>query len=135
LPLVERDRTALGRANACLGAEVVLGERVWDRQHKFRIRIGPLSLAEYQDFLPASSSSDGASKLDQLVAWVRTYCCFEFDWDAQLVLRDDVAPAALGRGGRLGWTTWLGARRLSGDAAELCLNAEAFVKRAGVPVQ
>jgi predicted component of type VI protein secretion system len=37
----------------------------------------------------------------------------------------------LGRGGRLGWTTWLGQRPHDTDADDLCLDAEAFV-RAGV---
>ena len=32
------------REGATLGAGAVLGGRVWDRQHKFRIRLGPLTL-------------------------------------------------------------------------------------------
>jgi predicted component of type VI protein secretion system len=38
---------------------------------------------------------------------------------------------ALGRAGRLGWTTWLGRRRAETDADDLCLDAEAFDERMG----
>ena len=46
------ERTRLGREGATLGSGTVLGSRVWDRQHKFRIRLGPLCLDQYERFLP-----------------------------------------------------------------------------------
>ena len=40
------------------------------------------------------------------------YLCFELDWDARLLLKQDEVPKlALGGGQRLGWTSWLGRRR------------------------
>jgi type VI secretion system protein ImpH len=137
LPLAVVDRTTLGRANARLGSEAVLGEQVWDRQHKFRISLGPLTLSSYRDFLPSAPLvGDHAPALDQLVDWVRLYLSFELAWDVQLVLRqNEVPPLVLGRGGQLGWTTWLGKRQSTEDAGDLCLNAEAFVTAAGVAVQ
>jgi type VI secretion system protein ImpH len=64
------------------------------------------------------------------VAWVRLYLCFELDWDVRLRLkRSEVPPLKLGAVGRLGWTSWLGRRRASTDADDLCLNAEMFVER------
>jgi type VI secretion system protein ImpH len=117
----------MARAHAALGTSAVLGSRVWDRQGKFRICLGPLSLTEYESFLP------GGVPLRKLVDWVRFYLSFELDWDVRLLLRKrEVPPLKLGRGGRLGWTTWLGERRTDADADELCLDAEAFVDRAGV---
>jgi type VI secretion system protein ImpH len=66
------------------------------------------------------------------VDWVRLYLCFELDWDLRLVLKDREVPRlTLGGGGRLGWTTWLGQRRGGTDAADVCLDAEAFVDREG----
>jgi type VI secretion system protein ImpH len=104
-----------------LGRGAVLGGRVWDRQHKFRIRLGPLTLARYEAFLP------GGSMLRQLVDWVRLYVNFELAWDVRLVLdRREVPALVLGRGARLGWTTWVGRRPADSDADDLCLNAEAF---------
>jgi type VI secretion system protein ImpH len=122
LQLLPSERTYLGRAGATLAGGAVLGESVWDRQSKFRIRLGPLDLTEYESFLP------GGERLRRLVDWVRLYLCFELDWDVQLVLRQHEVPSTrLGGGFRLGWTTWLGKRMLAADADDLCLAAEAHV--------
>ena len=133
--LGHRERTRLGREGAMLGAGAVAGRSVWDRQSKFRIRLGPLTLRQYEGFLPASPklrSSEGVPGghlLKQLVDWVRLYLCYELDWDVRLRLkREEVPPLKLGRGSRLGWTTWVGRRRGGTDADDLCLNAEAFVR-------
>lgn len=126
LPLGDRERTYLKRDGAVLGSGAVLGRRVWDRQHKFRIRLGPLTLKQYESLLP------GGVPLRQLVDWVRLYLCFELEWDVRLRLRKSEVPALrLGAGKRLGWTTWLGIRRVEADADDLCLHAEEFVDRAG----
>ena len=122
LSLSTAQRTFLSPDGASLGAGAVLGSRVWDRQHKFRVRLGPLTLQQYEGFLP------GGAPLRKLVAWVRTYLCFELDWDARLLLKQDEVPKlALGGGQRLGWTSWLGRRRRDTPADDLCLDAEAVV--------
>jgi type VI secretion system protein ImpH len=129
LHLEPADRTCLAREGAQLGLGAVVGERVWDRQHKFRLHLGPLTLAQYESLLP------GGVRIQQLVDWVRLYLCFELEWDVRLQLKQhDVPRLCLARGSRLGWTTWLGHRRVEDDAADLCLNAEALVvpMRAGV---
>jgi type VI secretion system protein ImpH len=124
LTLSAGDRTALSSGRAALGSGTVLGGRVWDRQHKFRIRLGPLTLDQYESFLP------GGAPLRKLADWVRMYLCFELDWDVLLLLeRDEVPPLMLGKRQRLGWTTWLGRRRSSTHADDLRLDAEAFIAR------
>jgi type VI secretion system protein ImpH len=136
LVLGPRERTYLGREGATLGTGAVVGGRVWDRQSKFRLVLGPLTLAQYESFLPAApkpAQSGGGEKLTQLVDWVRLYLSLELDWDVRLVLkRSDVPPLALGRRGRLGWTTWLGAPPPDADPGDLHLNAESFVTLSGV---
>jgi type VI secretion system protein ImpH len=121
-----RDRSFLAGAGASLGSGAVLGDSVWDRQHKFRIHLGPLTLAQYESFLP------GGSTLGKLVDWVRMYFCFELDWDVRLLLKAEEVPmVALGKGQRLGFTTWLGARESDESAGDLCLDAEALTHREG----
>jgi len=124
--LSRRERSFLSPDGASLGLGAVLGDSVWDRQHKFRIHLGPLTLTQYENFLP------GGRTLGKLVDWVRTYFCFELDWDVRLQLkREEVPMLALGGSQRLGFTAWLGDRLTDTDADDLCLDAEALVDRAG----
>lgn len=122
LTLQDQDRTRLGTAPATgtLGKTALLGGRVWSRQHKFRIVFGPLSLADYRRLLP------GGPSFHRLIPIVRNYAGDTLAWDVNLVLKqDEVPPTALGKQGRLGWTTWLAPRRKPTDAADLFLDASA----------
>ncbi len=126
LALAPRERTYLAREGATLGHGAVLGARVWDAQHKFRVQVGPLTLPQYESFLP------GGDRLGKLVDWIKFYLSLELDWDVRLILRhDDIPRLTLDRTRRLGWTTWLGTRRTTRDAADLCLNPETLVAKAG----
>lgn len=117
MQLRERDQSRLGRAR--LGTDTVLGRRVWDRQSKFRVHIGPMTLAQYQAFLP------GGSALPRLTDWVSFYTNGELAWDARLKLKhDEVPPLELARGARLGWTSWLGKRSNGRDTEDLVLDSE-----------
>ena len=130
LPKSELTRFAKNGAGLsnCVGSGVVLGRRVWDRQSKFRVCLGPLDLAQYESFLP------GGSALAKLVAWVRQYLCFELVWDVRLVLRRDAVPKTRpGQYGRLGWTTWLGNNIRTTDASNLVLDAERHMARQQKP--
>ena len=138
LRLAPRERSYLRRDGVSLGAGAVLGSRVWDHQSKFRIHLGPLTLEQYEAFLPAAppgrrSAHESGSLLKQLVDWVRFYLCFELDWDVRLTLEQQEVPRVmLGRSGQLGWTTWLGTRATASDADDLCLDGEWFATGAGV---
>lgn len=119
LPIPESERTRLGRKRgfATLGEDAVLGEKVWDCQSKFRLILGPLSLADYERFLP---NGRGYRKLRDLV---KLYIGVELDWDLQLVLKREEVPAAvLGQSMSLGWKSWLGTRHDQTDAGDMLLN-------------
>lgn len=45
---------SLGRANAILGGDALLGERVWQCNLRVRLFIGPLPAVRYQNFVPGS---------------------------------------------------------------------------------
>jgi type VI secretion system protein ImpH len=123
LPLSETSRCRLGETpdTGLLGLTAVIGERVWDCQHKFRIVIGPMRLEEFQRFLP------GQESLRRLVAWVRTYLGDELLWDVNLVIKkDEIPPLQLGAGAQLGWTTWLASQPLTHDADDLKLDAVTY---------
>jgi type VI secretion system protein ImpH len=121
MPLRATDRTRLGstgaRRSAALGVNAVAGSKVWDRQYKLRLHIGPLTLAQYRGFLP------GQSSLAELRDWMRQLVGFEMLWDVRLVLQGrDVPPLTLGRDAAVGRTTWLGRRDPSPDRGDLRLN-------------
>jgi type VI secretion system protein ImpH len=118
-----RDRVQLGEAsmNGCLGIDTVIGERVWQRQDKFRVSLGPLSLDEYEAFLPAGKS------FKALVALVRNYVGIEYLWEVNLILKKDEKPVTcLGKSGSLGWTSWLQTEQQIDHVDDLLLQVENY---------
>ncbi len=103
--------------NNALGKSVVIGERVWDVQSRFRVRVGPLDYAGFRRFLP-----DG-DRTRPLCELVRAYAGPQWDFDLQPVLRAAEVPwCRLGGDGadasRLGWNTWVRSRPLDHDASD-----------------
>jgi type VI secretion system protein ImpH len=100
-----------------LGVTTVVGSRVWDCQLNFRLRMGPMKLADLERLLPSGHS------FKRLRDWILNYAGEHYFWDAQLVLaREEVPEIQLGRAGRLGWTTWLKTKPFSHDAEDLILQ-------------
>ncbi|TMM54132.1 type VI secretion system baseplate subunit TssG [Sulfitobacter sabulilitoris] len=124
LELEPDDQWQLG-AGGALGQTTSIGNRVWTRNAKFRLVIGPVSLAEYQRLLP------GQPSMDRLAAVVRNYVGDALEYDVNIVLRAaEVPQAVLGQGTRLGQTSWLGARRAKSDANDLYLEPQQTLTRA-----
>ena len=100
-----------------LGETLIVGSRFWDCQLKFRIRLGPMTLAALHRLLPSGKS------FQQLKDWVLNYVGEEFFWDMQLVLKaSEVSQISLGQYGMLGWTTWLKTTPFSHDAEDVILD-------------
>jgi type VI secretion system protein ImpH len=119
LDIQSSDLTRLGETPRTgeLGCSAILGSRAWGCQHKFRILFGPLNLNEYLSLLP-----DGY-RLGQLISIIRNYIGDELSWDVNLMLKQAQVPSSqLGESTRLGWTSWLGERKVEKDADDLRLN-------------
>lgn len=86
-----------------LGLGVLVGDEVWDQQGRIRVRLGPLTRDQYEQFLPGRS---GHRKLEQLV---RFFTRDQIDFEAQLVLRKEEVPHCRldDEPVQLGWTTWM----------------------------
>jgi type VI secretion system protein ImpH len=98
--------------NVQLGVNVVVGDRCWDVQGKFRLRVGPLRYAAFRRLMP-----DGDA-LRPLAQMARTFAGAEFDFDVQLVLEPAEVPACrlggdAGAGSYLGWNAWVRGEELT----------------------
>ena len=89
--------------NCRLGEGFIVGERVWDAQSKFRLRVGPLTYAQFRSLLP---DGDGLRPLCQMM---RSYAGPELSFDVQAVLAAGQAPGCQlgGDGARLGRDSWV----------------------------
>lgn len=86
-----------------LGESSRVGTQVYDRQSKFRVIVGPVSLEGYRRFLP------GGDLLARVIQLVRRYAGDEARWDMRLILSEpDRRATVLGVFGRLGQTANLG---------------------------
>ncbi len=105
LPIEDDDRNVMGRANCMLGQNFLLGERLYDRAGRFRVKLGPLIFDQYTQFLPPGKSAVELAEL------VRFYTGDPLEFDLQLTLKGEEVPdlplGERGMLGRLSWTTWL----------------------------
>jgi type VI secretion system protein ImpH len=104
-----------------LGFGAVVGDEIWDQQSRIRIQVGPLTLSQYNDFLP------GREAWRRLRALTAFYVGEEFDVEAQLILKRNEVPAcelkpAGEEGPQLGWTTWVKSAQFQRDPGETILD-------------
>jgi type VI secretion system protein ImpH len=117
LPAEVQSRIGLAGEGSRLGSSLVLGQRVWDSQNRFRIVIGPVAYGDYCRFMP------GGDSLKRLHAWVRMYCGLALDWEVRLILKKAEMPKLrLGGAIRVGWSTWLASAAPGRDPGEMCIS-------------
>jgi type VI secretion system protein ImpH len=132
LTIPAEDLTRLGAAgfskssggfakNNQLGHDAVLGQKAWDRQHRIRLHMGPMTIQQFRKFLPNGDS------IDVLRSWMLRLVGHEVAWDARLILKASQVPiSALGKT-QLGWDSWLGKLARSKDAVEVEISeSESF---------
>lgn len=103
-----------------LGYGVVVGDEIWDEQSRVRIRLGPLTLKQYMDFLPTGTAYEPLRGLTRFFS-------DELDFEAQLILmREEVPKCELGAEGecapQLGWVSWMRTAPLRADAGDTILK-------------
>jgi type VI secretion system protein ImpH len=131
LLLEPADQSRLGGdgGSCALGVNAVAGERVWDVQSKVRLRLGPLSFAQFTELLPDRSPVAQRKMLFLVAHLTRLYLGPELDFEVQLVLRAREVPgcrlAGGGRGGsRLGWDSWVQTAPPRRDADDAVFEGE-----------
>ncbi|MGC1087289.1 MAG: type VI secretion system baseplate subunit TssG [Candidatus Acidiferrum sp.] len=104
-----------------LGLGAVVGDEVWNQQARARVRIGPLELDDYRDFLPNGSAYEPMRSL------LRFWTNDEIDFEVQLILkREEVPRCQLGAEGdsapQLGWVTWMKSQPMDRHPEETIFN-------------
>jgi type VI secretion system protein ImpH len=104
-----------------LGFGAIAGDEVWQDESAVRIKVGPLCLTRYLEFLP------GRPAYQALQIWTRFFSGDELDFELQLVLKKDEVPGCeLGADGqaapRLGWMTWVKSLPFRNDATDTILR-------------
>jgi type VI secretion system protein ImpH len=100
----DAQQTILGRPSAVLGKSAMAGVRVWQRDLRLRVTIGPLDHAGFSAFLPGGLAARALGSLLGLMAGVT------FEYEVELILRgQDVPGTTLDPvpTGRLGWDSYL----------------------------
>lgn len=120
LRLNKEDLTRLGVENSQLGASAIIGNKVWDQQSKFRVRLGPLMFRQFQAFLPNGSA------FEQLRSMIKFMIGLEFDFDVQLLLKAKQVPGTVlttkaVRRPMLGWTSFLKTQPFKKDDDQVVL--------------
>src|SRR5690606_13794688 len=73
LPLGGDQQMQLGVCGA-LGSDAIVGPRVWNRQGKIRLRIGPLVYSQFEALLPSRNDSQhNVPHLGEIAAVTRYY--------------------------------------------------------------
>lgn len=118
--------TRLGGQGGVLGHSAVVGERLWQRDLRVRLRLGPLNRQRFEHFLPGAP---GARALQQLLTLA---CGVSLEFEVCLRLRrEDVQPTQLHSKAdmppaRLGWTSFLSTRPADRDREDLVYDALAL---------
>lgn len=110
--------------NSQLGTTALVGERLWDVESRFCVRLGPCSYKQFQTLMPSGS------QLLPLCQMIRTFVGAEFDFDVQPVLAADQVPwcrlggEAEADPARLGWNTWIRSQRFDHDVSDAVFSLE-----------
>lgn len=118
------ERTCLGTRHAALGRGAFCGGRVWDRQSRIRLTLGPMRRSRFQDLLPGSPGHRNLARLFRLMQGLA------YDCEVRLTLdRRDISGALLQSQRseiQLGWASWLKTTKAATDAddAAYLMSAE-----------
>jgi type VI secretion system protein ImpH len=100
--IAEDQQTRLGKANACLGNDTLVGSAIRDRSGKFVLRLRNLSRQRFADFLPNGQDHQ------RLVKLVEFAMREQLAYDLELQMRPkDIRPMQLGEVVRLGWNSFV----------------------------
>lgn len=109
-------RSVLGGSGAVLGVSALAGERIWQRDLRIRLWIGPLDRKAFGDFLPGGERAQALEKMLTMLGGMT------LEYEVRLLLaKAEVTGSVLGDasgdggGARLGWNAFLCTQPASQD--------------------
>lgn len=99
-----------------LGKDCLAGKRVWMRQNRIEVVLGPLSRHEYRELLPRTE------RFNRLRAALSRVIGGGPDVDLRLVMAGDRVPSPVIGQVQLGYDAWL-PKSSQSDAGDLCIRA------------
>jgi type VI secretion system protein ImpH len=98
-----------------------VGDEIWDQGAGVRVRLGPLDLKQYVDFLPEGTAYAPLRSISHF------FTGHEIDFEVQLVLKREETPAcelddAASVVPQLGWLTWVKSAPMQRDPADTILR-------------
>lgn len=108
----DSQRMKIGMTGSALGEDTYVGQEIEDRMGKFRIRIGPLTQADFLRFTP------GKPDYERLTALTQLYLVEPLEYDIELILTENQAQTAcLGDPDRamVGVTCWVFSEQTLGE--------------------
>lgn len=118
MTLPNQEQSALDDRPCRLGHNAFVGERLWDRQTKVRLRLGPLDREKFEQFMPGQA---GLVALRELIQFCVGYT---LDCDVALTLkREDIPHPIVAETHttkpRLGYNLWLNTRSPEHDVDDV----------------
>ena len=121
-------QVTLGETSFRLGHDTLLGPRVWQRDLRARVSIGPMNRTLHQRFLPGAPGALALRELLTLVSGV------SLEYEVRLIVRAaDVVgavlpgtPQSIGAGPRLGWDSYLVTQPCTEDREEAAYDLHAL---------
>jgi type VI secretion system protein ImpH len=96
LPIHERDKSCLGKANSTLNKDALCGSRVRDASSFFTVELGPMSWEKYLSFQPKGANLTLVRKLITFIVGL------EYEFDIHLILKGKEIPSLQLGGGKKG---------------------------------
>lgn len=113
---VEGEKTKIGSTiKYKLGEGLLLGDKLYDVQSKFRIIIGPITLDGYKSFFKNGFNTQ------RIKEWIYLFVAEEYELEIQpILMQQEVPKLNLGNTNQLGLSMWLG--NVSQDAKDLIVS-------------
>ena len=122
-PVEEESQCSLGEGDRRIpsgsGFGAVVGDEVWDQQSRMRIRLGPMTLDQYEDFLPGGEAFRRIRVHRRFLCRKRVRYGIAVDSEAN---RRPALRTGLRKGPQLGWTSWVKSAEFERDPGETILE-------------